>query len=245
MLRALLRLGFALPKPVAARILPTLWRAFWERERQNAERETKSPVPVLSRSERAVLVQRICEYYPVESLLEIGVGYAQNFHILGPLLPDTKLVGVDTDSGRMQSGQEYLIEKGVMNGCLLHGNATNLYVFPDASFDLVISCGFLLYLRQGELLAALREAVRVARKGVLLVEQHQNLPRGAQEFSVPGVITHSEKPYWVHDFVQAFSQAAPKVRVNAVAVAGPVWSTEQWRTHAHLIVADVSNYRSA
>ncbi len=243
-LNACLRAALKLPEPVRSFVLPVLWRRFWERERQTAERNTGNPVSKLNRSERVLLIEKICDYYPLESLLELGVGYAQNFHTLGPLLSETRLVGVDRDENRIQGGEQFLIEQGIKNARLIQSDATDLKVFESASFDLVISCGFLLYLEPAELCAALREAVRVARRALVFVEQHEDgIGSGKQGYSRPGCPGRFEKPYWVHDFHGAFREAVSDLRISVIPIPCPVWSTEEWRTHAHLIVVDVSNHQ--
>jgi ubiquinone/menaquinone biosynthesis C-methylase UbiE len=98
-----------------------------------------------------------------ESVLEVGSQWGENLVAIKDEFPDKVFVGVDTD-------QETLItahQKLAMD--FKFGNALKLD-FPEKSFDIVFTNALFCMLQPHQVMQALQELIRVAKKEILLIE---------------------------------------------------------------------------
>lgn len=220
-----------------------LWFATWCE--QYLQRGFLRWAPSLNRSERATLIETICDGPLFDSLLEIGCGHGQNFYQLGQLLPDKQLVGIDKDPERVRLSNEYLVSTGISSSRIEWGDGTELSRFGDCSFDLVICCAVLLYFPPLEMEQGAKEMLRVARKRIVLVEQHKEGEVGEDikclwlksDPSNPEKVVESS--YWIRDYQRLFSRLAPAARTTVSRIANPVWVTEGWQEYGSLVVVDL------
>ena len=236
MLRALLVLRRVLPDFATRKLLQSYWSFFWRREEKSEElaleRQSSSPV---HGSERAVLIETIAACYPFTSLLEVGCGYGQNFHVLAKLFPRARFVGVDIDANRVSSGQALLESRGCSNARLVEGCAWELTEFPDNSSDVVISCALLLFIDSSTLDQTLREMLRIARRKVILLEQHTPDLAEQQVARDTGLAD-----YWLRDYRAALARCVAAEAISVVEVPNPRWEVEQWKDYAAVISVTLS-----
>lgn len=236
MLPILMRLRKFLPAPLFLLLRNRFWRRFWKKQKARDEASLGSALPELAGSERSFLIERICDYLPFSTALEVGCGYCQNFHIYAALLRPIPLFGVDKDAGRISDAAALLNQQGIDNVKLVCADAANLRGFSDGSFDLIYSCGLMLVLEPPEIQAVLKEMLRVAKRAVLLMEQHRGSPEGHNKLEgefFPGGVYGTGYRIW--DFSALFAAVAPGKDVIISKVPNPIWTTEQWRASAHLI----------
>ena len=202
MLRLLLLLRPLLPAAFSQALLERFWLRFWQREQLLEEeelgREAEQPI---RGSERAVLIEEIAGTYPFSSVLEIGCGYGQNFHVLTQLFPRCRFVGIDRDAVRIEQAQRLLDEQGAEGVLLVEGNAEELSDFGDNSADIVLSSAMLLYVGPDQIERVLQEMLRVAKKYVLILEQHT--PGGGDADSWRGdsvAAQDGRQAYWLRDY---------------------------------------------
>lgn len=211
------------------------WRNYWRREREFETERLGAPAPDLSLGERAALIKRISDHCPFDSVLEIGCSVGQNFHFLGRLFPDSRFVGLDRNAAAIEQGQVLLREAGITNTTLIAGEGENISFIPDASFDLVFSSAFFLYIRPESAPAIAYEMMRIARRKVLLLEQHyERGPDGRGDLYVPRMVTE-EGGYWLRDYRVLFEEIAPGCPITFTKIPQALWQGEQWQTHGYLI----------
>ena len=231
-----------LPKPIR----PVVWRAFWRchwgisRLRFDISHMVKSPN--LSGSERAELIERICAQHPFHSVLEVGCAYGQNFSFFAEYFPHAQMVGIDPNEESVKSGNEVLAEKGLSHVELCVAGATDLSIFEDDTFDVVYSSAALQYLGPDSIQEAAREMLRVARRVVIVLEQHEEnseVKEGALGRFIHG--PSRETSFWVRDYRALFSTIAPEECITVTRVPNPIWKTERWFELANVIEIECEN----
>lgn len=237
-LHLLLILRRFLPQSWSRLLLRSFWSSFWKRE-EKKHSVVGFPEASLSGSERATLTEAIAQCYPFTRALEIGCAFGQKFHILCPLFPSIQFVGIDTDKQSVEEGQDYLRSVGIENALLQVGAAEDLSTFESNSFDVVFSCACFLYLDDSQIRPALQEALRVARKKVMFLEQvaHQN-PTSSFVFRSKG-----HGGYWIHDLASLLENLVPREYIEQTPVPHPQFAAEQWMLLGTLTVVDVQKWR--
>ena len=96
------------------------------------------------------------------SVLEIGAGTGHDMGILKSRIPQLSVIGVEPVAEFREVGYR----NGIPKDALISGDATNLSSFRDDSMDFCIGFGVLHQIPENA--RAVREMVRVARRGVFL-----------------------------------------------------------------------------
>ena len=99
-----------------------------------------------------------------DSILEVGCQWGENLLAIERKFPDKKIVGVDIDRIRLSEGQKYLTKAE-----LTYGDARKL-PFPDKSFDIVFTNALICMLDPEDVMVAIKEILRVAKKQVMFIE---------------------------------------------------------------------------
>lgn len=239
MIRLLGRLRAVLPAGLHRSLVRSYWARFWAREEARQRLELgANAAGTLVGSERAVLAEAIAEQYPFDSLLEVGCGYGQLFHVIGAQYPNVRMLGIDPDASRLDGGRTYLEASGLTHVELRQGRAEDLSTVGDKSFDLVVTSASLLYVPPESIEAAVLEFRRVARKAILLLEQHvsrADLDRGSKVDAAPG-----QPAYWLRNYRQILERHFPPDRIYVERVPNPLWTTESWNKHGHLVRVDIT-----
>lgn len=118
-----------------------------------------------------VVAEALIQEYGLKSdarILDVGCGKAFLLYELKKLLPEARVVGIDSSKYALENAKEE-----VKDALLLH-DASKPLPFGDKQFDLVISLNVLHNLKVYELKTALSELDRVARNGYLVVEGYRN-----------------------------------------------------------------------
>lgn len=241
MISAVMRLRSYLPEPLWRKIRDLAWRRYWRAEEARQSKSHGRPVSGLALSERGTLVERIGDHYPFASVLEIGCAYGQNFHTLAPLFPAVKMLGIDRSRDSIEGGNVVLRESGIMNAVLEVGEGENLERFANRSFDIVYCSACLLYVRANTVERVVKEMLRVARKRVLILEQHAENP----SFPNQALGTFVQRPgdvqgYWIRDYRALLKRFIPEDRFTLTRVPKPSWAQEQWRDLAYLVDVQVN-----
>ncbi|MFN8391011.1 MAG: class I SAM-dependent methyltransferase [Bdellovibrionota bacterium] len=230
MIRSLMRLRPVLPRPIYQALRDGYWRRFWAEQLSLQRSELgDAAAQSLEDSERAMLAEAIAECYPFASLLEVGCSVGQLFHIIAPQYPNVIMTGIDPDAERIAAGTSILEENGIRNVTLQPGSTGELSVVADGSFDVVVTSASLLYVPPNEIEDALRGLIRVARRSVVLLEQHAEASSGELTDAVGA-------PYWIHNFRELVSRCSPNHRATFEKIKNPLWITEDWQKTGHVIV---------
>ena len=218
------------------------WCRVWQNEQRNSENQLGETHPTISNSERATLIENICDSHPFSSLLELGSGYAQNFHFLAPVFPDVQMLGVDLDSDCAEGGTAYLAEKGFENAKIVQGRMQELADYEDDSFDLVYTCASLLYIPADDIEQVIREILRIAKSKIFLLEQHQLNKYYNEQYK--GVFVQGEEHgYWLRDYQTLIEKFVAVEKIKAKKVENPIWDTEQWLDFAYLFEISLDDSR--
>jgi ubiquinone/menaquinone biosynthesis C-methylase UbiE len=109
-------------------------------------------------------------FAPVDSVLDVGAGTGRALEKLRARWPGAKVTGIEPVEELRRIGHS----KGIPEDQLVSGDALRL-AFEDNSFDFVIETGALHHIRTP--IAAVKEMIRVARKGVM-VSDSNNVGQG-------------------------------------------------------------------
>lgn len=126
----------------------------------------------LSHPSRRLLVEAVSKYAPFSSLLEVGCSSGPNLFLLSQRFPQAAFTGLDISRSAVDNGNKWLRGKGVDNVELRCGDFYSLGSVPSGSVDIVISDAVLIYAAPQELGRILADMARIARKAVVLLEQH-------------------------------------------------------------------------
>jgi len=218
------------------------WKRFWEREHE-IEKEQMGQFAQESQvkgSERAELIETIAAQSPFESLLEVACSCGQNFFTIAPMFPEVSFSGIDRDKKAVEEGRALLSKNNISNVELAVTDARDLSMYEDNSFDLLISCAFMLYIWPDDVESVLKEMFRVTKRKIIIMEQHQPHPDRNQKYigtyynfkqSYPG--------YWLRDYQELFKKYVDEDRVKIKSIPNPRFITEQWSKYASLIEVDV------
>lgn len=217
------------------------WKRFWQKE-QAMEKHylgENAPEKPIQGSERAELIEAIVAEYPFSSLLEVACSYGQNFSTIAHLFPDIHFSGIDKDERAINEGRRLFANQE--NVSLAVTDARDLSMFQDKSFDLVVSCAFFLYVWPDDVAPVLSEMFRVAKRKIILMEQHQEHPAGNKSYIGTYYSFKQKVPgYWLRDYKELFSKYVATEKIKIRKIPNPRFEVEQWGRYASLIEVDLS-----
>lgn len=171
---------------------------------------------------RSFLVQRIAGLAPASSILEIGCNTGPNLYLLAKKFPDAGIRGIDINPEAVQMGNDWLGQEGVLNVSLSVGRAEELGEFQDKSFDVVFTDAVLIYVNRDKILGVIKEMLRIARKGLILLERH-DFEQQFNDMRGLGVYTNG---LWVRDYVALLKQFAPAEQIRVTKITEDIWPDE-------------------
>ncbi|KAL8984641.1 MAG: hypothetical protein Q9205_001444 [Flavoplaca limonia] len=104
---------------------------------------------------------------PDMAILDVGCGPGSITVDLASMVPQGKVIGLDTTSDPFEEGLKLAAERSIANVSFKVGDAKQI-PFPDKTFDMVHAHQVLQYLNQDDRLQAIREMRRVAKSGGLV-----------------------------------------------------------------------------
>lgn len=197
-----------------------------------------APIRPIEGSERAELIEAIVSEHPFDSLLEVACSCGQNFFTLAPIFPEVKFCGIDRDEHAVNEGKRMFANQP--NVSLAITDARDLSMYQDKSFDLVISCAFFLYVWPDDVAPVLQEMFRVAKRKIILMEQHQPHPEGNKNYIGTYYSFKQKVPgYWLRDYKELFARYVPAEKIKIKKVPAPRFEVEQWQSYASLIEVEL------
>ncbi len=180
---------------------------------------------------RGLVLKRVSCYAPFKSLLEVGCGNGPNLILLAKAFPEAIFRGVDVNPNFVKAGTKWFKENGVSNVSLLVGKADDLAGFPDKSFDIILTDAILIYVGPDKIRKVLTEAVRIARRAVILVEWHSPDSANALGFY---------ERHWVRNYEALFKTIDSKVSVKVFHLPkGGGFGDDLWTKWGALIEASL------
>ena len=141
-----------------------------------------------------------------------------NLCLLAKKLPDAEIRGIDINTIAVQKGNEWLAQEGISNVKLLAGKADELDQFQDKSFDVVFTDAVLIYIGPDKIKEIMKEAIRIARRALILVEWHcfesQKDPHGLGVFYLG---------CWKRDYVALLKQFVSEEQIHVTKTPEDVW----------------------
>ena len=113
---------------------------------------------------RKLLMEKIVEQYPFDSLLEVGCSCGPNLALIKKKFPKSNITGVDVNYPSILEGENRL--KDIT---FTWAKADNL-PFTSKSFDVILTDAVLMYVAPEEIKKTLKELLRVAKKSLVLCE---------------------------------------------------------------------------
>ena len=154
-----------------------------------------------------------------DSLLELGCNCGNRLAAIAAEKPGLRLEGIDISPLAVKCGRKWLSEEGIRNVTLVRGRIEDLSGYADESFDVVFSWAVLMYVRPSQILAAVRGALRVAAKAIVLIEMQNESNNGDRRgvYYRPG--------NWKRDYVSLLIEAgADASRIAREWVDISVWN---------------------
>ncbi|MBM3298779.1 MAG: class I SAM-dependent methyltransferase, partial [Deltaproteobacteria bacterium] len=111
--------------------------------------------------ERSEELAQMCHVTNECHVLDVGCGYGRTARFLASRF-GCRVTGIDASERMILDGSRKILEEGLREKVTLHEMSAESMVFPEGSFDVVISEGMLVFVDKP---TVLREMVRVCRSG--------------------------------------------------------------------------------
>ena len=182
-------------------------------------------------SHRSLLLEKIAAFSPISSILEIGCNCGPNVYLIAQKFPGIKIQGIDINPVAIQKGNELFASEGISNVRLSVAKADELEQFQDKSFDIVFTDAVLIYIGRDKIQGIIKEIVRVARKGLILVERHCFDSKNGDPNGL-GIRRHS---IWQRDYVALLKQFIPEGQIRVIKITEDMWPDTGWQEAGAII----------
>lgn len=190
---------------------------------------------------RSFLVERIAAFSPISSVLEIGSSSGPNLYLLAKRFPHSEIRGIEINPHAVEVGNEGFSREGISNVKLSVGRAEDLSEFKDKSFDVILTDAVLMYIKRGAIQGVIKEMLRIARKGLVLIESHDFKHQLDDRRGLGQVYTRALPfPLWVRDYVALLKQFVPEEQIRVTKFTKDVWLEEGWGENGGLIEVTIA-----
>ena len=176
----------------------------------------------ISHPHRKILIDKISNYFPFDSILEIGCASGPNLYLLTKKFPQTKFYGIDISKKAIGTGQNYFKKEKIKNVFLESGRAEDLKKFPDKSINLIFTDATLIYEGPDKINLIIKEMLRLAKKAIILCEQHTDSFGGYY------------KDHWIHNYKLLFNKFVSEKKIKITKISPEVWEGD-WGKYGYLI----------
>ena len=177
----------------------------------------------INHSHRSFLMERMSNFSPIHSILEIGCNCGPNLFLIAKTFPNIKIIrGIDINPTAVQKGNEWLAQEGFSNVLLSVGKADELGQFEDKSFDVVFTDAILIYIGPDKIKGVLKEMSRIARRALILVEWHFN-----SQGKDPSGFGAYHLGYWKRDYAALLKQFVQEEQIRIIKIPEELWGG-QW-----------------
>jgi len=173
---------------------------------------------------RELLLEKICQKHPIESILEIGCANGINLRIFNMKMPGVILEGIDINKKALSEGVNILKRENISNITLKHQSAKNLGSYDTGQFEVVLCDAVLMYIGPNNIKQVLKEIVRISKKSVIICEQHTN-----------GNSFYDDK--WIHNYDVLLKNISGIQSVIFHSISDDIWS-EDWTKYGKIIVVE-------
>jgi len=171
---------------------------------------------------RKLLIDKISEYYPFETVLEIGCASGPNLYLLAKKFPKVKFYGTDISYSAIETGKEIFKKANIKNVFLHSVKAEELKNFKNKSIDIIITDALLVYIAPDKINLVIREIFRVTKKAIILCEWYHEAPAPLY------------KDHWIHDYRHLFSNFVSEEKIKFTKIPPEVWGGN-WGKFGYLV----------
>lgn len=186
----------------------------------------------VSHPHRDFLIEEITVFDPAGAF-EIGCNCGPNLRRLSQMYPDGTFIGIDINPRVIELGNKWLNAEGLNNVVLKTGQADELSAYPDGCFDVVFSDAVLIYLGPEKIEHVITEMLRIAKKGVILVELN-NFDDKSPELS--RYLFRSG--LWVHNYSAFLKKYIDTNRIHVKKLTRDIWPDDNWGESGAIIIVD-------
>ncbi len=175
-------------------------------------------------------MEKISNFSPFFSILEIGCNCGPNLYLIAKKFPNIEIKGIDINSIAIKYGNELLTKEGISNVKLLVGKADELNQFQDNKFDIVFTDALLIYIGPDKIKKIMQEMFRITRRALILTEWHSE--------------NQDKDPYglgiyhfgcWKRNYVNLLKHFIPKDRIHLTKIPKEIWPDENWQNLGYII----------
>ena len=171
---------------------------------------------------RRPLIEKISNFAPFESILEFGCASGPNLYLLAQRFPETQLYGIDISEKAIEEGERYFAESNIGNVSLSATSEKSLSNFKDKSIDVVFTDAVLIYFGKDKIEDAIRHLLRIAKKGIVLLELHHWGNKSIYQDN------------WVHNYQNIFEAFIDKEKIKITKLPKNMWGGN-WDEYGHII----------
>ena len=182
-------------------------------------------------SHRPFLIDKISGFYPFTSILETGCNCGPNLYLAARKFPGIDMTGIDINPMAIEKGREFFATEGISNVKLSVAKADELGQFQDNSFDVVFTDAVLIYIGKDKIHGVIKEMVRIARKGLVLVEKHSFEPGNKDRHGLG--IRHFGT--WQRDYTALLKQFVPETRIHTTKITEDMCVDPGWQEAGAII----------
>lgn len=172
---------------------------------------------------RKFLIEKICSYYPFETILEIGCASGPNLYLLVRKFPNVKFYGIDISKAAIKKGKNFFRKQKIKNIYLEVSKADNLSDFKSKSIDIIFTDATLIYLGKDKIKTVLKEIIRVAKKVIIFFEWHSESSNNS--------FYHG---HWVHNYKELFKNFVREEKIKVFKTPIEGWGGG-WIKYGHII----------
>jgi len=191
---------------------------------------------------RSFLVEKICKYSPIRSVLEIGCASGPNLYNIARKFPDAEIRGIDINPVAVQKGNEWFRREGISNVRLEVGKAQELGRFANRSFDVVFTDAVLIYVPPKEIKEVAKEMLRIGRVLVLcewhlfnmwlalLLNGYCCFRLKSEAFKFKSASLGFFVGHWARDYRALFKKFIPRENICITKLPKELWggSWQKW-----------------
>lgn len=171
---------------------------------------------------RKLLLEKLAGY-SFDNLLEIGCGSGPNLNLIARRFPNCEIAGMDINKNAVETGNNFFAIQGIKNASLFPGKVDDLKKIADKSYDLVLADAVLIYIGPGKIKKIAKEMLRIAKKGLILVE-HNSDKKDTLGFYNDGL--------WLRDYSKLFKTFGFNAKLTKIPSA--IWGGD-WGKYGYFI----------
>lgn len=183
-----------------------------------------------SHSHRSFLLEKIANFFPISSILEIGCNCGPNLYLVAQKFPNSEIKGIDINPMAVQKGNKWFAEEGISNVKLLVGKADDLHQFQDKSFDIVFTDALLIYIAPDKIKKVIQEMLRITYRVLILVEWHyKDQNKDSQGLGI------YHFGCWKRNYVNLLKQVTSIKQIRLTKIPKELWSQKNWQNLGYII----------